>query len=411
MPNVERNYGVWLYERHIGNITLSEGAIRFQLNESYIQDTNHAVLGLAFEEDLEAVHRSQVRLPPWFSNLLPEGYLREWIAQEVGTHKDHELKLLLKVGHDLPGAVRIAEADIEQTEFDANRREVETDTQSSRAEEIWRFSLAGVALKFSMLNAGERFTSPAVGAGGGDWIVKLPAQNYENVPLNEFSMMKLAELVGIEVPEVQLVHRDQLADIPENLWPASEEIAYAVRRFDRSPSRGLIHMEDFAQVRGFYPNDKYKGSFETLAALIYRNDDVDSLREFARRLIFNYLIGNGDAHLKNWSLLYTNPQRPVLSPAYDLVATTVYSPSYDFLSFGLKFAKSRLFETVTFDNFERLERKVGAANVGLRELAEEVVHKTLSFLPAVTEGLKQSPKLQNEIPQGISVRAAAILGT
>jgi serine/threonine-protein kinase HipA len=411
MANVVRNYGVWLYERHIGNITLSGGVIRFQLNESYIHDTNHAVLGLAFEDDLEAIHRSQVRLPPWFSNLLPEGYLREWIAQDSGTHKDRELELLLKVGHDLPGAIRIAEADSEQTTFDTSRREIATDAHDNRAEEVWRFSLAGVALKFSMLNSGERFTSPAVGTGGGDWIVKLPTQNYKDVPLNEFSMMELARQVGIEVPEVRLVHRDQLADIPDNLWSASEEMAYAVRRFDRSLSRGLIHMEDFAQVRGFYPQKKYQGSFETLAALIYRNGDVDSLREFSRRLVFNYLIGNGDAHLKNWSLLYKDPQRPILSPAYDLVSTAVYSPSHSPETLGLKFAKSKRFESMTLDNFDRLERKVRANNVGLRELAEEVTRKTLSSWPVVAEELKKSPQLQQAIGEGVSARASAILAT
>ena len=411
MANVKKNYGVWLCEQHIGNITLSKGVIRFQLNDSYIQDVNHAVLGLAFEDDLEAIHRSQVRLPPWFSNLLPEGQLREWIAQDIGTDKTRELELLLKVGHDLPGAVRIAEADVEQTEFDTTRREIETDIQGHRSEEVWRFSLAGVALKFSMLNLGDRFTSPAVGAGGGDWIVKLPAQNYQQVPLNEFSMMKFAELVGIEVPEVRLVHRDQLADIPDNLWSASEEIAYAVRRFDRSPSRGLIHMEDFAQVRGFYPEKKYTGTFETLSALIYRNGDVGSLREFSRRLMFNYLIGNGDTHLKNWSLLYKDPQRPVLSPTYDLVATSIYSPPHSPENLGLKFAKSRRFDSMTFDSFDRLERKVGADNIGLRALAEEITHKTLLSWPAISEGLKGSPYLQSKIGQGISERASAVLAT
>jgi len=409
MADAEKNYGVWLYERHVGNITLSKGVMRFQFNNSYIQDADHAVLGLTFEEDLEAIYRSQVRLPPWFSNLLPEGHLRQWIAQDIGTPENRELELLLKVGHDLPGAVRIAEADAEQPTFNMSKREIETNAHNSTAEKVWRFSLAGVVLKFSMLNVGERFTSPAVGEKGGDWIVKLPSQRYENVPLNEFSIMKLAGLVGIDVPDVRLVHRDLLSDIPDNLWPASEENAYAIRRFDRSPARDLIHMEDLAQVRGFYPEKKYKGTFETIAALVYRSGDIESLREFSRRLTFNYLIGNGDAHLKNWSLLYKNPRKPTLSPAYDLVATTIYTPIQENLDLGLKFAKSRRFESVKLENFERLERKVGAIGAGLRELAEETVHKTLSAWPIISEELKKASLLQKEIGEGIKARASAIL--
>lgn len=411
MTAIERYYGVWLYEQRVGSITLSEGVIRFQLNDSYIHDANRAVLGLLFEDDLVAVHRSIVRLPPWFSNLLPEGHLREWIAQDKSVSKNQELDLLLKVGHDLPGAVRVAEAEIDQTVFDANEREVSTDLESdSDSNGIWRFSLAGVALKFSMLRKGERFTSPGIGEGG-DWIVKLPDQGYKNVPLNEFSMMELARKVGINVPEVRLVHRDQLTGVPANLWPASEDTAYAIRRFDRTTSRGLVHIEDFAQVRGFYPSKKYTGTFETLAALIYRQYDSESLIEFARRLAFNYVIGNGDAHLKNWSLLYADPRRPVLSPAYDLVATAIYSPSGRPENLGLKFAKSRSFKSVTLDNFERLERKVNASGVGLRDAAYEVVQKTLTFWPEIAEMLESSPWLQNAIGEGIAERASAVLAT
>jgi serine/threonine-protein kinase HipA len=409
MVAIERHYGVWLYEQRVGSITLSEGIIRFQLDESYIHDANRAVLGLIFEDDLAAIHRSQIRLPPWFSNLLPEGRLREWIAQAKGVSENRELDLLIKVGHDLPGAVRVAEAEMGQTRFETNRREIAADIDSNHnSKDIWRFSLAGVALKFSMLRTGKRFTSPGIGEGG-DWIVKLPDQNYKNVPLNEFSMMELARRVGINVPEVRLVHRDQLMDVPDNLWPDSEDMAYAIRRFDRTPSRGLVHIEDFAQVRGFYPRNKYKGTFETLAALIYRQYDEESLLEFSRRLAFNYIIGNGDAHLKNWSLLYSDPRRPVLSPAYDLVATAIYSPSGNPENLGLKFAKSRSFDSVTFDGFDRLERKINAVGIGLRDTAYEVVHRTLSSWPEVEEMLKGSPWLQHSIYEGISARTSAIL--
>jgi serine/threonine-protein kinase HipA len=408
MPLIERHYGVWLYERRIGSITLISGVIRFQLHDDYIHDANRSVLGLLFEDELTAVHRSKVRLPPWFSNLLPEGRLREWIAQDKGVGENQELELLLRVGHDLPGAVRVAEAEVDQIVFNSNRREVATELDEySNSEDIWRFSLAGVALKFSMLRRGERFTAPSFGEGG-DWIVKLPDQKYRDVPLNEFTMMELARKVGLDVPEVRLVHRDQLTDIPDHLWTGSEDIAYAIRRFDRTPSRDLVHIEDFAQVRGLYPTKKYMGTFETLAALIYRQNDGQSLLEFARRLAFNYVIGNSDAHLKNWSLLYADPRRPVLSPAYDLVSTAIYSPPGRTEDLGLKFAKSRDFKSVTLSNFDRLEQKVNANGVGLRDAAHEVIQKTLSIWTEVSETLESSPWLRTAIGEGISERVSAI---
>ncbi|RZM75245.1 type II toxin-antitoxin system HipA family toxin [Leptolyngbya iicbica] len=409
MSKVKKIYGIWLYQRRIGSITLNGGIIRFQLDNDYVHDPTHAVLGLVFEDDLEAIHRSKNRLPPWFSNLLPEGRLRHWIAEDASVDENKEIELLLKVGHDLPGAIRVAEAEIGQTEFDSTRREIVSDADAGNLQrDIWRFSLAGVALKFSMLNVGERFTSPGVGEGG-DWIIKLPDRSYRHVPINEFSMMELARRVGIDVPEVRLVHREQLADVPDDLWPEFENMAYAIQRFDRTPSRELIHIEDFAQVRNLYPHKKYTGTFETLANLIYRQYDTNSLIEFTRRLAFNYVIGNGDAHLKNWSLIYTDPRRPVLSPAYDLVSTAVYRPSGNPEDLGLKFAKSRSFDSVTLENFERLERKVNASGIGLRDVAHEVIQKTMSSWPEIEEILKDYPWLQKKIGEGISARTSAVL--
>jgi serine/threonine-protein kinase HipA len=112
------------------------------------------------------------------------------------------------------------------------------------------------------------------------------------------------------------------------VWPPNERTAYAIRRFDRAPDRKPIHIEDMAQVRNVYPEAKYQGSFETLAALLYRGRDLASLLEFTRRLAFNLLISNGDAHLKNWSLIYRDGRIPKLAPAYDLVATSVYRPAF-----------------------------------------------------------------------------------
>jgi serine/threonine-protein kinase HipA len=151
-----------------------------------------------------------------------------------------------------------------------------------------------------MLAKGDRLTMPAFGAGG-DWIVKLPDQAYPDVPRNEFAMMSLAGAVGINVPEVRLVHRDEIDGLPSGVWSSPEEWAYAVRRFDRTEDRERIHIEDLAQVRNVYPDAKYQGNYETVAGLVYRGNDADSLREFARRLVFTVLISNGDAHLKNWS--------------------------------------------------------------------------------------------------------------
>ncbi len=408
MRAIERRYSVLLHDRVVGALHSHDDHTRFVLDAGYVRDSDRAVLGLLFEQDLAAQHRSNMRLPPWFSNLLPEGRLRRLIAHARNVSESRELELLAEVGHDLPGAVRVTETEDVPTDTRTPMREVVSEQSRARHDSVWRFSLAGVALKFSMLAKGERFTAPGVGEGG-DWIVKLPDPTYPQVPLNEYSMMELARSAGLEVPETRLVHRSELGSVPEEFWRPGEERAYAIRRFDRTSTGQRVHMEDLAQVRGLYPDDKYAGSFETVGALIYRRRDAPSLIEFAKRLAFNVLIGNGDAHLKNWSLLYRDPRIPTLSPAYDLVATAVYRPANEPEDLGLKFGRSRRFETVSIATFSALEERLGAKNVYLADEVRAVVTRARDAWPQVAEGFREHPALLNGIGRTISERAASLL--
>ncbi len=199
---------------------------RFRLDESYRDSGDRAILGLHFEQQASLDYSAALRLPPWFSNLLPEGEQQRWIAEARGVSEDREMELLAQVGHDLPGAVRVLPDDEPPPEVqDAGPCHPPGSSDETPG---WRFSLAGVGLKFSMRHRGARFTLPAYGAGG-DWIVKLPGTEHEQVPRNEFAMMTLASAVGIDTPEVRLVHRDEIDHLPPRAWRGPEEWAYAVR--------------------------------------------------------------------------------------------------------------------------------------------------------------------------------------
>ena len=198
-----------------------------------------------------------------------------------------------------------------------------------------RFSLAGVQLKFSaVMEASGGLTVPAGGMGG-SWIVKLPSARFAAVPENEFVMLELARRVGIAVPENRLVDMAKIKGLPEEARAPGGH-ALAVQRFDRVPGGGSVHMEDFAQVFGLFPDDKYRHrSYANIASVLWAESGEEAVYEFVRRLVFSVLIGNADMHLKNWSLLYPDTRTPVLSPAYDFVATLPYIPGDQLaLSFG-----------------------------------------------------------------------------
>jgi len=397
---------VFLHGEPIGALKVKADHARFSFTELYIQKPDRPVLGLQFEEDLYLSHSANLRLPPWFSNLLPEGKLRDLIAQQNGVSTKREAQLLLTIGHDLPGAITVKLRDDggENRALISKRDQLFMPSPDSTG--LWKFSLAGVALKFSCVRETQRFTIPGTDERGGDWIIKLPDANYEDVPQNEFAMMSLASAVGINVPAIELVSRDRLPLVPDQLWPRAVETAFAIKRFDRDSSRLPVHMEDFAQVRGVWPDAKYESSFESVAKICYRGRDREALMEFTRRLVFNVLIGNGDAHLKNWTLLYLDQKKPTLSPAYDLVSTIPYIADDNI---GLKWRGARRFGDVTLASFDVLAKRLAVIDLSLADLARELVGEVLLEWDQRFAELVENTRLRNQITSHMQAQARRLL--
>ena len=356
---------------HVGTLTLlADDRSEFVLSEDYRQRYPRPVLGQTFEEEPLRRHTSRMRLPPFFSNLLPEGALRKLIAEKDGLSQQREFFLIARLGEDLPGAVVVTPRA--PLPWELAHTPAETPSTRVPEPEQLRFSLAGVQLKFSMLREGRGMTLPMSGQGG-DWIVKLPDNRFDHVPANEFSMMTWARATGIEVPELELVRVADLHGLPEGL-PLREDQAFAIRRFDRPTPGHRVHMEDMAQVLGLYSDEKYdKYNYETVAKILLNVAGPDSLHEFLRRLVFIIAIGNGDAHHKNWSLLYPDGLHARLSPAYDLVSTLPYMPN-DTLALNL--ARSKRFNEVSSQGFERLARKLDLESAEVLRTVKAAVEAT-----------------------------------
>ena len=237
-----------------------------------------------------------------------------------------------------------------------------------------RFSLAGVQLKFSAITeATGGLTIPADGMDG-SWIVKLPSTSFPSVPENELSMMSLARSVGIAVPAVRLIPIHRIQGLPKEVARLSGH-ALAIERFDRAPGGERIHIEDFAQVFGLFPDKKYKRrNYANIAAVLWAETSEEDTYAFVRRLVFSTLIGNGDMHLKNWSLGYPDGRIPVLAPAYDLVSTIPYIGG-DRLA--LTFGKSRSLTEITREQVRRFADKARLPSSPLWDIVSETAERTV----------------------------------
>lgn len=291
------------------------------------------------------------RLHPTLSNLLPEGSLRELIAQGLKVHVDSEFHIFSCLGEDLPGAL-VAEPmepqDVPDSVLTTHGKAKAVKFDKTAQEN--KFSLAGVQMKFSMKEKDGRYNL-SKGDALGDWIVKTPSTKHKDVPVNEYTTMELASLVGVDIPEIRLVELDRLDNLPQINLP-DEELAFAIKRFDRNDN-ARIHMEDFAQVLVKYPHQKYtSANYEQIGRILYQysGDGLNDAQQLARRLLVNILLANGDAHLKNWSLLYSDQVTPRLSPAYDIVTTSVYID--DERQFALNLGKTKNWYEASYANFK-----------------------------------------------------------
>lgn len=368
---------VRLHGRQIGVINRLAGDRQiFAFEQDYIDDPQRPTLSLSFKGRtgslVTALRPVSRRVPPFFSNLLPEGHLREYLAKLADVTPEREFFLLAALGADLPGALVIERLEGNVKDDDVRHDEANHDDDRPR-DPVLRFSLAGVQLKFSaVMETSGGLTIPAGGMGG-SWIVKLPSARFAAVPENEFAMLQLARHAGIAVPDNRLVAVANIKGLPEEARALGGK-ALAVQRFDRVPGAAAVHMEDFAQVFGQYPNDKYKHhSYANIAGVLWAEVGEDAVEEFVRRLVFSVVIGNADMHLKNWSLLYPDQRKPILSPGYDFVATLPYIPND---KLALSFGGSRSFAEVTQGQMRRFADTARIPASPLWQIAVETVQRT-----------------------------------
>jgi len=147
---------------------------------------------------------------------------------------------------------------------------------------------------------------------GGRFILKPQHEYFPEMPENEDLTMRLADEIGIEIPLHGLI------------WSKDNTLTYFIKRFDRKGQNDKVPVEDFAQLAGLSRDTKYEYSMEKVAGLIDKYCTFPSIEKLVlfKLVIFNYLIGNDDMHLKNFSII-TEDGKVKLSPSYDLLNTTI----------------------------------------------------------------------------------------
>ncbi len=322
-----RGLDVYLGDQKVGRLWLDEKRrFVFEYDAAWVGKKGALPLSLHIPLRVETYPDDFSR--PFFSNLLPEAEIKRIIAQQLQISVSNDFAMLNRIGGECAGAVSVLPSGValavkpgyrELKEEELHRIITDLPRRPLMAGlEGIRLSLAGSQNKLPVYMEGNRIFI-ASGNAPSTHILKPPIRELAGTVENEAFCLMLAQKLGLAVPPV-VIRRglDQL---------------FIIERYDRNRDKDghvvRMHQEDFCQSLGFLPEQKYESeggpSLKQCFALLQEKSIRPAADRMAllRWVIFNYLIGNADAHAKNLSMIFTN-RGPCLAPFYDLICTQVY---------------------------------------------------------------------------------------
>lgn len=264
---------------------------------------------------------SEHGLHSFFDNLVAEGWFKNAQARALGIESGNRFALLLGFGHDLAGAVSVIDPEPRE------HRHLDHADEATVAALLGRASLSGIQRKLLVVKDGKEYR-PVRANELSTHIAKLASGNLQN-------LIELEFLTTLAVRK--LLPDDDIVDMEIAAISAIHEQALIVPRFDRTPTgKRLLHFEEFNQLLGRRSgDDKYEGGYEDMAKFIRKTTDCvpAEIDRLFRRILACLLVGNTDAHFKNFAMFHTRDGLR-LTPLYDLVSAAIY-PEYQSIALDI----------------------------------------------------------------------------
>ena len=349
----------------------------FFYDKKYIEEVGKQIsISLPIQQDAFSIEKTRI----FFESLLPEGFSRKAVAQWIKSKEEDYIAILKALGRECLGAILITD-DKEEIESSYQLLELseikalaeEGATKSTQMLINTHLSLTGASGKVGLYYDREcdKWYKP-LGLCASTHIVKQSHVRLSQLVVNEQICQLTAKNLGINVPESFII----------NLGDGSDgSLLFATKRYDRVLSNKTkdnlkvpyrLHQEDFCQALGIASGDKYEleneGRLSKIFDLIkaYSARPMDDMAELWRRIVFNVLIGNTDAHLKNYSFVYNEMLSGArLSPAYDLISTYIYNTSP---KMSMYIGRKKDIKDLSRDCFKEAAKDIG---FGMKRAMEE----------------------------------------
>lgn len=389
-----RVLNVWWDGRIVGQFTQDRhGDIGFAYTEAWLDDEKALPLSASLPKRPERFSRRECR--PFFGGLLPEESQRLVAAQALGVSPANDFALLDRLGGDVAGALQLLPEDQEPVTtgpITGQRPAYLDDAEIVRildalptrpllaGQEGLRLSLAGAQSKVPLVLIDGQLALPVPGQAT-THILKPPIARFPGTTENEAFVMKLAAAIGLDVAPVEARSANGRPFLLVERYDRFRDADGVVRR---------IHQEDFCQALSVPPETKYaseggptfKDCFELLRRVAERpSTDIAKLLD---AVIFNLIVGNADAHGKNFSILYDD-QGPRMAPLYDLLSTVTYpdlSPKM-----AMRIGKRATLADMDADGWQAFSKETGVGLLLVRRRVRELTDVTGDAIPRLSEDM------------------------
>ena len=383
---------VFLLGQRVGTLESDKGNLIFRYLPEYLHKEN--AIGISYSLPLQSEPFDATVTSSFFDNILPPAVVRKRLGKVLHLSRHNTFGFLKAIGGDCAGALalyptggtesseasipsfrELSEEEAAQIIMDLPKRPLNIGKEKG-----FRISGAGAQDKLIACVQKGKILLPLFGAPS-THIIKPPVPAYPESVFNEFFCMRLANAMDIPAPACDIL---TLKNMP----------CYCVTRFDRHIINGQVnrlHQEDFCQLLSINPENKYENEggptipncFELIRKMhLGAAGQID----FLRRVIFNFLIGNGDAHAKNFSVLYKG-KNIQLAPVYDILCTEIYdSLAHETaMSIGGDMAFSR----IKRESFARMAQECKIRPELVMLMIDEIVAKITSASISLADKLNQ----------------------
>ncbi len=351
------------------------GRCVFTYDPTYLEREQPAAIAHTLPLRVEP-YVSERGLHPFFDNLVAEGWFRNAQARALGIDPGSRFALLLGFGHDLAGAVSVEDPE------PAEHKQLDHADEATIAALLGRASLSGIQRKLLVVRDGKSYR-PVGPDELSTHIAKLPSGNLTNLLELEYltTLAVRTLLPGDETVDMDIVH-----------LPSIKEDALIIPRFDRTSTGKRVHFEEFNQLLGKSSGDgKYEGAHEDLGQFILHTPscipaEADRL---LRRILACLLVGNTDAHFKNFAMFHARDGLR-LTPAYDLVAASFY-PEFQSIALSVDGVKNMAIGSLQAKHLLRMARGFGVNEDALVSAVDQL-GKRLPTALAALESSDMGPK-------------------